>query len=67
MDTDWVPSRQDAPTGLIRQQSSSRKRRQALRGVYDKHGGTPAAPYERGLPELEVLSRQRSGQDFAIA
>jgi hypothetical protein len=61
-----VPSRQDAPAGPVRQQSSSRKRRQALQRVYDKPGSKPAAPSELDLPRLQVLSRQRGGQDFAI-
>ena len=67
IDTDWVPSRQGAPAGLLRQQSSSRKRRQALQRVYDKPGKKPAAPYEPDLPRLQELSRQRGGEDFAIA
>jgi len=62
-----MPSRLDASVGLIRQQPSSRKRRQALQRVYDKPGSKPAAPYEPDLPRLQVLSRQRGGQDFAIA
>jgi hypothetical protein len=67
IDTDWVPSRQDAPMGPVKQQSPSRKRRQALQRVYDKPGIKPAAPYEPDLPRLQVLSRQRGGQRFAIA
>ena len=67
IDTDWVPPHQEAPAGLIRQQSSSSKRHQALQRVYDKPGKKPAAPYEPDLPRLQELSRQRGGQDFAIA
>src|SRR5258706_9295644 len=67
IDTDWVPSRQDAPAGPIRQQASSRKRRQALQRVYDKPGNKPAVAYEPNLPRLQELSRLRGGQDFAIA
>ncbi len=67
IDTDWVPSRQGAPAGLTRQQASSRKRRQALQRVYDKPGNKPAVAYEPKLPTLQELSRQRGGQDFAIA
>ena len=65
--TNWVPSRQDAPAGLIRQQASSRKRRQARQRVYDKPGSKPAVAHESDLPRLQELSRQRGGQDFAIA
>jgi hypothetical protein len=67
INTGWVPSHQHAPTGPVRQPPSSRKRRQALQRVYDKPGSKPAAPYELDLPRLLVLSRQRGGQDFAIA
>jgi len=66
IDTDGAPSRQDAPAGLIRQQSSSRTRRQAPQRIYDKPGNKPAAPYEPDIPRLQVLSRQRGGQAFAI-
>jgi len=62
-----MPSRQDAPARLIRQQSSRRTRRQALQRVYDRPGSKPAAPYEPDIPRLQVLSRQRGGQAFAIA
>ena len=64
---DWVPSRQDAPAGPTRQQTSSRKRRRALQRLYDKPGNKPAVAYESDLPTLQELSRQRGGQDFAIA
>ena len=67
IDTDWMPSCQEAPAGLNRQQSSSPKRRQTLQRVYDRPGKKLAAPYEPGLPRLQELSRQRGGQDFAIA
>ena len=67
IDMDGVQSRQYALPGPIRQPSSSRKRRQALQRVYDKPGKKPAAPYEPDLPRLQELSRQRGGQDFAIA
>ena len=67
IDTDWVPSRQEAPAGLIRQPSSSSKRHRALQRLYDKPGKKPAAPYEPDLPRLQELSRQRGGQNFAIA
>ena len=67
IDTDWVPSRQEAPAGLIRQQSSSPKRRQALQRVYDRPGKKPAAIHEQHIPRLQELSRQQGGQDFAIA
>ena len=65
--TDWVTPGQDAPAGPIRQQASSRKRRQALQRVYDKPGYKPAVAYEGDLPRLQELSRQRGGEDFAIA
>ena len=67
IDTDWVPSRQDAPAGPIRQQASSRKRRQALQRIYDKPGNNPAVAYEPNLQRLQERSRQRGGQAFAIA
>ena len=67
IDAHWSPSRQEAPEGLIRQQSSSQRRRRALQRVYDKPGKRPAAPYEPDLSRLQELSRQRGGQDFAIA
>jgi hypothetical protein len=67
IDTNRAPSRQDAPAGPVRPQSSSRKRRQALQRVYDKPGSKPAAPSEPDLSRLQVLSRQRGGQAFAIA
>ena len=67
IDTDWMPSHQDAPTGPIRQQASSRGRRQALQRVYDKPGNKPAVAYEPDLLRLQELSRRRGGQDFAIA
>jgi len=66
-DTGGAPSRQDASVGLIRQQSSSRTRREALQRVYDRPGSKPAAPYEPDLLKLQVLSRQRGGQAFAVA
>jgi len=53
--------------GLIRQQSSSRTRREALQRIYDRPGSKPAAPYEPDLPKLQVLSRQRGGQAWTIA
>jgi hypothetical protein len=53
--------------GPIRQQSSSRKRRQALQRVYDRPGKKPSVAYEPTLSRLQELSRQRGGQDFAIA
>jgi hypothetical protein len=59
-------SRQDTPTGPVRQQSTSRNHRQALQRVYDRPGHKPAVPYEADLPRLQALSRQRGGQDFAI-
>ena len=62
-----MPSCQDAPAGPIRQQVSSRTRRQALQRVYDKPGNKPAVAYEPDLPRLQERSRQRGGQDFAIA
>ena len=65
IDTDWVASCQEAPSGLIRQQSSSRKRRQAHRRVYDKPGKKPAALYEPDLPRLQgaiqITRRTRLG------
>ena len=67
IDTDWVAPGQGAPAGPIRQQASSRKRRQALQRVYDKPGNKPPATYEPDLLRLQELSRQRGGQDFAIA
>ena len=67
IDMDWVPSRQEAPAGLIRQQSSSPKRRQTIQRVYDKPGKKPAAPHEPNPLRLQEVSRQRGGQDFAIA
>ena len=67
IDTDWAPSHQDAPAGLIRQQASIQKRRHALQRIYDKPRNKPAVPYEPNLPTLQELSRQRGGQDFAIA
>ena len=66
-DIDWVTLGQDAPAGPIRQQVSNRKRRQALQRVYDKPGHKPAATYEGDLPRLQEISRQRGGEDFAIA
>ena len=56
----------DAALGLIRQQASSRKRRQALQRVYDKPGKKPAVTHEANPLRLLELSRQRGGQDFAI-
>ena len=67
IDTNWVPSRQNAPAGPIRQQTSSRMRRKALQRVYDKPGNKPAVAYEPDIPGLQELSRQRGGKDFAIA
>jgi len=67
INTDCVPSCQDAPAGPVRHQSSSRKRRKALQRVYDKPGKKPAIPCESDLSRLQVLSKQRGGQDFAIA
>ena len=67
INADWSPSRREAPAGLIRPQSSRQKRRQALHRVYDKPGKKLAAPYEPDLPRLQELSRQRGGEDFAIA
>ena len=67
IDTDWVAPGQGAPAGPIRQQASSRKRRQALQRVYDKPGNKPPATYEPDLLRLQELSRQRGGEDFAIA
>ena len=67
IDTGRVPSRQDTPAGLIRQQASSGKRRRARQRIYDKPGSKPAVAYEPDLPRLQELSRQRGGQDFAIA
>jgi len=66
INTDRVLSCQDAPAGPVRQQSSSRKRRQAPQRVYDKPGKKPAIPCESDLLTLQVLSKQRGGQDFAI-
>ena len=66
-DTDWVLPRQGAPAGSIRQQASSRNRRQALQRVYDKPGSKPAVAYESDVLGLQELSRQRGGHDFAIA
>ena len=66
-DTDWVAPGQDAPAGPIRQQISSRKRRQALQRVYDKPGNKPAVTHEGDPLRLQTLSRQRGGEDFAIA
>jgi len=63
----WVPSRQDALAGPIRQQSYNRRRRQALQRVYDKPGKKPAVSYESNPTRLQELARQRGGQDFAIA
>ena len=67
IDTDWVPSLQDAPAGPIRPQASGRRRRRALQRVYDKPGNKPAVAYVPDLPRLQDLSRQRGGEDFAIA
>ena len=67
IDTDWLPSRQDALAGPIRQQASSRARRQAPRRVFDRPGNKAAVAHESDLPTLQELSRQRGGQDFAIA
>jgi len=62
-----VPSRQGAPAGPVRPKVSRENRCHALQRVYDKPGNKPAAPYEPGLPRLQVLSRQRGGKPFAIA
>ena len=62
-----VQTYRDAPVGPIRQQASSRKRRQALQRVYDKPGKKPAVTHEANSLRLLELSRQRGGQDFAIA
>jgi len=67
INVDRVPSCQDAPAGPVRQQSSSRKRRQALQRVYDRPGKKTAIPFESDLPTRQVLSKQQGGQDFAIA
>ena len=62
-----VQTYRDAPVGPIRQQASSRKRRQALQRVYDKPGKKPAVTHEANSLRLLELSKQRGGQDFAIA
>ena len=69
IDADRVPplQRQDVPAGPIRQQVSSRIRRQALQRMYDKPGNKAPVAYEPDLPRLQELSRLRGGQDFAIA
>ena len=67
IDTDWLLSHQNAHAGPIRQQAIGRQRRQALRRVYDKPGKKPPVAHEPNLPRLQELSRQRGGQDFAIA
>ena len=60
-------SHQDAPVGPIRQQASGRERRQALQRVYDKPGKKSAVTCEPDTLRLQARSRQRGGQDFAIA
>ena len=67
LDTNWVPPRQDAPARPIRQQTSSRQRRRALQRIWDKPGNKPAVVCELNLLTLQELSRQRGGEDFAIA
>jgi hypothetical protein len=67
VNTSRVASHQGAPIGPIRQQSSSQNHRQALQRIYDRPGKKPAVTYEPNLPRLQELSRQRGGQDFAIA
>ena len=62
-----VQTYRDTPVGPIRQQASSRKRRQALQRVYDKPGKKPAVTHEANSLRLLELSRQRGGEDFAIA
>jgi len=66
-DVDPMHSRQGAPAGPIRQESSSRKPRQALQRVYDKPGKKPAVAYEPNILILQELFKQQGGQDFAIA
>jgi hypothetical protein len=53
--------------GPTRQQSSNRTRRPALQRLYDRPGKKPAVTRELSVPRLQELSRQRGGQDFAIA
>jgi hypothetical protein len=67
VNTIWVASHQDALIGPIRQQPTGQKRRQALERVYDKPGKKAAVECEPTLPRLQELSKQRGGQDFAIA
>ena len=55
-----------ASVGPIRQQPSSRRRRQALQRIYDNPGKKPAVTHESSPRRLLELSRQRGGQDFAI-
>ena len=64
--TDHLDMNRDASVGPIRQQASSRKRRQALQRVYDKPGKKPAVTHEPNPLRLLELSRQRGGRDFAI-
>lgn len=63
---DRAQSHQHAPVGLVRQQPSGRKRRQALQRVYDQPGKKPAVAREPNLVRLQALSRARGGHDFAI-
>jgi hypothetical protein len=62
-----VRSRQGASAGPIRQQSSNRNHGQALQRIYDKPGRKLPVTFEPSLSRMQELSRQRGGQDFAIA
>ena len=65
-DMNGAQSHHDAPVGPIRQESSGRKRRQALQRVYDKPGRKPAVICEPNPLRLQELSKQRGGKGFAI-
>ena len=65
-DMNGAQSHHNAPVGPIRQESSGRKRRQALQRIYDRPGRKPAVAGEPNPLRLLELSRQRGGEDFAI-
>ena len=65
-DMNSAQSHHGSPLGPIRQEASSRKRREALHRIYDKPGKKPAIDCEPNLLRLQELSRQRGGQDFAV-
>jgi hypothetical protein len=67
IDTTLVHARQGAPGGPIRHESTSQKRREALRRIYDRPRKKPAVTCELNVARLQELSRQRGGQGYAIA